>query len=267
MENGRMNVSFRRSRKHLLDLLDREDFLQVFNELLRGSGAVVSNKDARQPKGHADPREAELKDFGPQLDPLFDWESFEQWWLPHRSRTSKTPTWDLLTTCTFDDRRKGLVLVEAKAHETELDRNGKPLPDNASESSRSNHERIGQCIEECRIILNEHIQGVNISRDSHYQLANRVAFSCHLAQCGFPVVLMYLGFLGDMGIPVSCFPFRDNEHWQRAVREYMAGVLPPHFPNQRIEFPSGGSIQMLIRSIQITQSTQPLKRSTRLSVR
>ena len=260
-----MKEDFRRSRKHLLDLLDREDFPQVFNQLLKGSGAIVSDKDARQPKGQADPEEAELKDFGPQLDPSFDWESFEQWWLPHRSRNSKTPTWDLLTTCTFDDERKGLVLVEAKAHKTELDCNVKRLLVNASENSRINHDRIGQCIEDCRMILNQHIPGVNISRDSHYQLANRVAFACRLAQCGFPVVLMYLGFLGDTGIPAYCFPFQDNDHWQRAMREYMAGVLPPHFLDQRIELPSGGSMRMLIRSIQIIQSTQPLKKSTCLS--
>lgn len=62
-----MKEDFRRSRKHVLDLLDRKDFEQVFNELLRGSGAVISDKDARQPKGRADPREAELKDFWPSV--------------------------------------------------------------------------------------------------------------------------------------------------------------------------------------------------------
>ena len=56
----------RGSRKHVLDLLDRKDFLEVFNNLLTNSGATVSDKDVRTPKGYTDPEEMELRDFGPK---------------------------------------------------------------------------------------------------------------------------------------------------------------------------------------------------------
>lgn len=53
---------------------------------------------------------------------------------------------------------------------------------------------------------------VRISRDSHYQLSNRVAFAWKLATLGLPTVLVYLGFWGDDGIADVGEPFWDAEH-------------------------------------------------------
>jgi hypothetical protein len=252
-QKGRMWVKseiYRGSRKHILDLLEREDFLEVFNNLLINSGANVSDIDVHIPKGYTNPEEMELRDFGPKyLAGLIDWSIIRKWWPDY---PAKSPQWDLLTTCTID-KRKGLVLVEAKAHEAELEWGGKSVKEDASDDSLHNHQRIGECIAEACRSLSEKIPGVNVQRDSHYQLANRVAFAWKLAQGGMPVVLLYLGFLGDTGIADVGPPFRDNDHWQRVMGAYMCGVLPQYFPETRIEFESAGSMTMLVRSLPVME--------------
>jgi len=155
-------------------------------------------------------------------------------------------------TCTVEGK-KGIVLVEAKANEAELKLEGKPFEEDASRQSISNHQQIGECIAEACRGLNEKIPDINIQRDSHYQLANRVAFAWKLAQCGMPVVLLYLGFLGDSGISDVGIPFRDNDHWQRVMGGYIQGILPQSFPETRIEFESGDSVVMLIRSLPVIE--------------
>jgi hypothetical protein len=245
-----MSDAFRGSRKHILDLLERENFLEVINCLLTNSGATVSAIDIHIPKGYIDPEEMELRDFGPKyLSELIDWSTIRNWWPDY---PAKSPQWDLLTTCSFDAKR-GLVLVEAKANEAELDWKGKPLRKKASEDSILNHQQIDGCITEACQSLNEMVPGVNIQRDSHYQLANRVVFGWKLAHCGMPAVLLYLGFLGDSGISDVGFPFRDNDHWQRVMGAYIEGILPQSFPETKIEFESGGSMVMLIRSLPIIE--------------
>lgn len=152
--------------------------------------------------------------------------------------------------------------MEAKANEAELDWKGKSLRKNASENSILNHQQIGRCITEACQSLNKKIPGINIQRDNHYQLANRVAFAWKLAQCGMPVVLLYLGFIEDSGISDVGVPFRDNDHWQRVMGAYMQGVLPQSFPETRIEFESAGSMTILIRSLPVIEvSTAGAERS------
>ena len=54
---------------------------------------------------------------------------------------------------------------------------------------------------------------VRLDRDSHYQLANRLAFKWKLATLGIPVVLLY--FTGrDEGIADAGEPILDDAHWQ-----------------------------------------------------
>ena len=43
--------------------------------------------------------------------------------------------------------------------------------------------------------LNGVLPGWSLSRDSHYQLANRFAWAWKLADMGLPTILIYLGFL------------------------------------------------------------------------
>jgi hypothetical protein len=63
-----------------------------------------------------------------------------------------------------------------------------------------------------------------ITRDSHYQLSNRLAFAWKLASLGVPTVLLYLGFTGDDGIRDVGAPFADSGHWMTALNAYFDGV-------------------------------------------
>jgi len=241
---------YRGSRKHILDLVESINFLEILNNLLKNSGATVSDEDIYIPKGYNEPEEMELRDFGPKyLADLIDWSMIRKWWPDH---PAKSPQWDLLTTYSVAGER-GLILLEAKANEAELDWKGKSLLKNASEKAIHNHQQIGKCISEACQSLNKKIPGVNIQRDSHYQLANRIAFAWKLAQCGMSAVLLYLGFIGDSGISDVGVPFRDNDHWQRVMGAYMQGILPQSFPETRIEFESAGSMTMLVRSLPVME--------------
>lgn len=242
-----MNEVYRGSRKHILDWTGHEKgaFLASLNELLRPTGAAVGPSDVWMPQGYDRPKEVKLHaGYSPFLSPaqkrlLLDW------WLVHK-RGANVPNWDLVATCSIEGQ-PGLILVEAKAHENELDPVGKVLRPDASANSRANHQRIGQAIEEARQALDRIIPGVGISRDSHYQLSNRVAFAWKLASLGVPTILVYLGFIGDTGIQ-DVGPYFENEsHWQETVRNYVAQILPSGFLERPIPC-SAATMQMLIRS-------------------
>ena len=242
-----MNRVYRGSRKHILDWADLEQdaFLPSLNELLHPTGAVVGPSDLWMPRGYDRPKEAKLqasyatflsKALGRQLS---------DWWLVHK-RGANVPNWDLVATCSIGGRR-GLVLVEAKAHENELSSAGKGLRANASDNSRENHEQIGRAIEEARAALDRIVPGVRISRDSHYQLSNRVAFAWKLASLGVSSILMYLGFIGDEGIEDVGSHFKSETHWRETVWDYMKQVLPSDFVERPI--PCGAAtMQLIIRS-------------------
>ena len=148
------------------------------------------------PKGHDCPDEAKLDGFGPTwLQEHSAWGALREWWLVN-THGANTPNWDLLVTCSLDGN-PGLILVEAKANWPELSRQGKPLSQDASPKSHENHKQIGAAIDEARAGWQEIDPDVQISRDSHYQLSNRLAFAWKLASLGIPTVLIYLGFTGD----------------------------------------------------------------------
>ncbi len=144
--------------------------------------------------------------------------------------------------------KSGLLFVEAKAHEGELDWGGKPLADDASEGSRQNHANITAQVDKASADLNAHATpGFNLSINNHYQLANRITYLLKLASLGIPVVLLYLGFTGDDYFPNDYL--RDDRHWQRVMGGYLQGVVPHRFPERRFTMPGGGSLEMLIRSM------------------
>jgi hypothetical protein len=166
----------------------------------------------------------------------------------------------LASTCSIQGA-KGLLLIEAKAHESELRKEeaGKSKPDD-SEGSRRNHERIGEAIEEAREGL-ECASKVSwgISRDSHYQMSNRFAWSWRLAELGYPVVLVYLGFLNALEMADRSAPFRDHRHWEDLVIRHSENLFPPAIWGHSIEF-NGRSLVSLIRSVE--QPLGPTRTST-----
>ena len=153
-------------------------------------------------------------------------ETVTSWWLVHRRRAN-TPNWDIACTATIEGR-PGLILVEAKAHSGELKVHGK------KPGNKDNDEKIGAAIQQANAVLNTVLPGWSLSRDSHYQLANRLAWSWKVASLGVPVILIYLGFLraeemGDQGTP-----FADANAWEGVVREYGRGIVPEAAWNKRL---------------------------------
>jgi hypothetical protein len=148
-------------------------------------------------------------------------DEIKKWWLAV-PRNANTPNWDIASTCTIAEK-PGLLLIESKAHEAELKPEAKTLAEHASDNSIKNHDQIGQAIREASAGLNQAMTGWNLSRDSHYQLANRFAWAWKIAEIGVPVVLIYLAFLGanEMSKPIT-----DCADWSRIVFNHSRNVVP-----------------------------------------
>ena len=198
------------------------------------------------PCGYDASREARLETFGPRVMPGIPvWPLLRSWWLA-QPRGANTPNWDIAASCMCEGR-PGLVLVEAKANLPELGTAGKRLALGASPSAAANHSRIGLAIDEACKAWRACDPDVCISRESHYQLSNRLAFAWKLANLGVPVVLVYLGFIGDKGIADAGWPFMIDAEWQAAFAGYAAGVGVDGLFEHRYEF-AGTAAWLLARS-------------------
>ncbi len=212
----------------MLEWVERKDFIQEMNELLAPAPVSLATGTPFMPRGLSAPKEARLDTFGPAYFPGEErWTNLKSWWL-HWPVRANTPNWDLLAKCQIEGQ-DGILLVEAKANAPEfgtkgkrlsLDSPGKERSEHSKDLSRLNHERIGQAIGEASVALKQLGAVSGISRDSHYQLANRLAFAWKLAQLELPVALVYLGFIGDKGIADAGAPFADEAQWNRAVEAY-----------------------------------------------
>ncbi len=248
-------MSYRGSRKHVLDWTGRPLFLAELKTLL-APVPVCFPADAKfMPRGASAPREARLESFGPYSVPGRDvWDDLEGWWLCHKAGAN-TPNWDIAVACTIEDK-PGLVLVEAKANWRELSKGGKPLARDASRSSCENHDHIGSAIQEACEGWRLLDKRVSITRDSHYQLANRLSFTWKLAELGIPVVLLYLGFTGDEGIRDAGLPFADDADWQSAFAEHVEGVVPLELFDGRRKAGSK-PVWLVLRSRPVIEASPP----------
>ena len=248
------------SRMHVLDWVEPSPhaFLGSLNELIRPSGAAVGVNDFWLPRSRAQHGEALLtKPCAPLIEEALS-KTLRQWWLAVDRPKANEPNWDLAATALLHGQVKGLVLVEAKAHEEELRREikGKRLEADASDNSHRNHEKIDKRIGEACDALGGSAIGVNIARDSHYQFSNRIAFAWKLATEGVPVVLIYLGFTGDEGITDQSPLIRDDAHWRDLMMEHMDGVYPASLVEQ--EIPCGkASMWVLIRTLKSARMSPP----------
>jgi hypothetical protein len=186
--------------------------------LIAEPGVSVAAADPVMPRGFLCPEEARLGQV-PRFLSEAQREEVSTWWLRVR-RGANTPNWDIVAKATVAGRG-GLVLVEAKAHADELEIAGKPFT--PGQTNGENHARIATAIQEANDDLNTILPGWNLSRDSHYQLSNRFAWSWKIASLGVPVVLVYLAFLNADEMPS---PFRTAGEWAEAVQACSAGRVP-----------------------------------------
>jgi hypothetical protein len=206
---------------------------------------TVSSEDKWMPQGFADIEEAQLHN-ATRLLPKDVCSDLQSWWMAVRATT---PNWDIASTCTIGDK-KGLLLVEAKAHDEELigEEVGKRLDKSASDGTLKNHAHIENAIDQANTALNAVVPGWNLSCDSHYQMSNRFAWSWKLTELGFPVILVYLGFKYAAEMSDRGNPFIDHMDWKNLVIAHSKPLFPPHIWDNKWIL-HGQAFIPLIRSI------------------
>lgn len=225
----RLEAKARRGSKprcHLLTYGKPQQVANRITDLIKPWGRVDPT-DKWMPQGFEELMEAQLHN-APRLLNVAIGESLEKWWLAVPSGNAKTPNWDIACTCVINGTQ-GLVLIEAKAHDNELDKEsgGKPLKLATSENSRKNHEQIGECILKTNDALSAATRlDWKLSRDSRYQMSNRFAWAWKVASLGIPVVLVYLGFLKANEMSDKGNPFQNAEEWENVVKEHCRGSVP-----------------------------------------
>jgi len=240
------------SRMHLLDWLDSAHFLSTIREFVAPVNFEIGDDAARQPKGRNDHRESELCGRKEPFLTRDQQDKLSRWWLVHR-RGARLPTWDLVVSASDQSRRPALVLVEAKAHASELSSAGKPQARRHTreqqERSDANHQQIAHAIAEATIALRRYVPGISLSRDKSYQFANRIAFAWKLASLGIPVVIFYLGFIGDRAISCAGDCFLTSANWV-AFRRHTTGHFPAEMQGREINC-GAASFWLLVRDLQV----------------
>ena len=215
--------------RRLTDLIGLSDVQVLAEDRWMPTGKPVQRPDG----GWDDTPAAEAKlGNADTLLPAYIREELQRWWLAV-AKNANTPNWDIASTCVIGNA-PGLLLVEAKAHANECGTGGKRLP--TSPNGWRNHMQIGRAIADVAAELQRStVQPWRLSRDSHYQLSNRFAWSWMSASLGVPVVLMYLGFLkanevNDLG-PI----FESADEWQESLSEHSRNIVDPASWERRLE--------------------------------
>jgi hypothetical protein len=140
--------------------------------------------------------------------------------------------------------------VEAKAHKSELTKEtcGKRVDKGSSEA---NHRGIGRAI----AVANDGLRLAtnadwHLSSTHRYQMSNRFAWAWKLCTLGYPVALVYLGFIDATEMRA---PFNRDADWHRLVEDHSAPLFPSEIWHRSM------SIEGVIFLPLIRTSHQPLK--------
>lgn len=214
----------------------------------------VNAHDKWMPQGFVDLEEATLPN-AVRLLPESVRRELLAWWLAVPDPLARTPNWDIASTCTTIDDKKGLLLIEAKAHDEELNKEQtgrKSIKPPVSADARRNHVRIGWCIEDANIALAKETRlPWALSRDWNYQMSNRFAWCWKLAELGFPVILVYLGFLKANEMADRGKPFATAAEWDALVILHSEPLFLATLWNQPWKL-HGQAFVPLIRSIELS---------------
>lgn len=223
---------------------DRKSVARRLTGIVGVTGVLVREQDIWLPKGlptrtldgtwdKTPIREAKLGEAEGLLS-AEDRVAVTKWWLAV-PKMANTPNWDVASACSVNGTR-GLLLVEAKAHDAELMRKAGPkrLKADASENSRLNHEKIGDRIDgACGVLSRETKLSWDISRDRNYQMSNRFAWACKLTRLGYAVVLVYLGFLSATEMTDGGKPLASGDEWTHVVKAHSDGLVPAEAWNRQ----------------------------------
>ncbi len=224
------------SKTAMVKLVKSNDLITIINDLIKTSGAIITTVDVSIPNAQIPTKEVTLSTFLRQnFDPKKA-EAITKWWI---TKGTATPKWDLISTCTINDKR-GILLVEGKAHKGELKTDKKSNP--KSGDSIINHEEIGKAIDSVNEIIKHKIESsdIKLSRDECYQFSNRVAHAWWLANQGIPVVLLYLGFLNvyDLNEDNKKYKYKlftSPEDWKTCFEEHTKLVGANKLINKTID--------------------------------
>ena len=213
--------------------------------------ATVRPDDVWMPRGFQKPDEARMGESKSFLSAK-QRETITAWWLKKRGRAN-TPNWDIASTCVIGGC-KGIVLVEAKAHENEFQVTG----DNCGSENKENRIKIKSAISEANAGLNgdgqTRFSGWSLSEKGSYQLSNRFAWSWKIASLGVPVILIYLGFLNAWEMKKDGDRIlTSTKHWQDYVTESAKQIVPPEAWGKRLVIGSTSFIP-LIRALDVNVS-------------
>ncbi|MDO8588849.1 MAG: hypothetical protein Q7T82_17605 [Armatimonadota bacterium] len=211
----------------------------------------VEATDQWMPDGFTDVTEARLDTADRLIPDKGVRDDLLNWWLAVPAYAN-TPNWDIASTCTIGGR-KGLLLVEAKAHDMELimAMAGKSTEADGDNSHR-NHSQIGNCIKDASMALSS-ATGASwtLSRDRNYQMSNRFAWCWKLTELGISVILVYLGFLRAEEMRTSGTkpqtPLANSDHWAALVKDHSSSLFPIEIWNKELKL-GGQSFIPLIRT-------------------
>ena len=213
-------------RCHWLTHGSRGDVAERLTELAKPWGTVtekplvtVTEENYWLPDGFCQPKEARLDSEPDLLSSDAHRNKLRKWWL---AVGSNTPKWDIAATYTIGEE-KGLLLVEAKAHENESF--------NTRSKSCKNRQRIGEAIREANVALTAQT-GLRwtLLWDEHYQMSNRFAWAWKLTELGYHVILVYLGVLNAQEMSN---PFADESCWEKCVKEHSRRLFPTEVWNRK----------------------------------
>ncbi|UCH50463.1 MAG: hypothetical protein JSV54_05435 [Chloroflexota bacterium] len=235
------------SRFLLLNALSRVQIANLLTKLASPSGASVSYvTDIWLPKDLRQSREVRIECEKGFLK-AGESEALKAWWLVNR-RGANTPNWDIASACMINGA-KGLILVEAKAHDKGFSPKGKHKP--ATPNGQENHKRIGGAIQQANDGLNKVVPGWSLSRDTHYQLCNRFAWAWKLASLGIPTILIYLGFLNATEMSHQGQPFTNAADWECCIRSHAKGIVPEYAWERKLDI-GGTPLWFLVRTLELS---------------
>lgn len=225
----------------------------ALSEIISGYG-TISATDTWAPHGFPQPKEARLDETVGFLKSNDQKQALKTWWISEKIRGARTPPWDIASTCSIGGR-KGLMLVEAKAHQGEMS------SDHCSAKEKQNIEQIRIALTEATEKWNDLLCGLateqgykmkyllKLGSDCHYELSSRLAWALKVAEMGIPVILVYLGFLDALEIEEikGGIIFRCEEDWRNTVLAKTKKPIPEELWDHTFSV-NGTPLTVLIRT-------------------
>jgi hypothetical protein len=129
--------------------------VETLQQMIKPHGIIDPDRDTWMPKGFLEPDEALLGITKQFLTPL-EKDTLLNWWLKKRT-SARTPNWDVVSTFQSSRQGKGLLLVEAKAHHSELS-----IKDKCGSTNDLNLDQIESAILESSSALSSCFPGWNL---------------------------------------------------------------------------------------------------------